>query len=298
VGFTYSGDPAASWDSDLFEDQVARTVIALYERAGKVRESDWPGLSESELRSARERGAYVQHPNRPVFDDELDAPLDSLYQGLFLESHGRGGSADPAPNAPVPNGLYASLSLLKRAPSIPAPFYPVSPGTPYCFAGITAWEDGALETEKNYFTVRGKQISVCAIDAYRTKRWNHHHRPPVLNGLSLAEDVVRRVTFTANTISDRMHQWGIFCNESQVKVEMQCYHEEIKSLLYARSLPLTATGRKRPILHLVAAHRRRMREGVEIEIDTFLRGVRKVEMGGAVFEVRAPYQAKKPLATP
>lgn len=93
---------------------------------------------------------------------------------------------------------------------------------------------------------------------------------------------------TANTIADRMCQWGIASSDSGVNVELQCYHDEIKSLLYARSLPMTSTGRKRPILHLVAAHRRRVKEGIEIDIEPFLRGVRKVDMGGAVFEVRSP----------
>ena len=66
--------------------------------------------------------------------------------------------------------------------------------------------------------------------------------------------------------------------------------EQIKSLLYARSLPVTATGRKRPILHLVAAHRRRIKEGVDIDIGEFLRGVKKVEMGGTVFTVAVSQQ--------
>ena len=64
--------------------------------------------------------------------------------------------------------------------------------------------------------------------------------------------------------------------------------EEIKSLLYARSLPMTDTGRKRPILHLVEAHTRRLRNGTDINIDTFLRGTQIIDMYGTRFTVRPP----------
>lgn len=280
----YSDRPDGKWDSDSFEDQIAGTIIALYERPTRVKDSDWPGATNEELQKIRRRGAYVQHPNRMVFSDELDADLNSIYSGLFVESHIQGkGRFSLAPD------VYGGFNVLTRVPAIPKPFYSVAPGTPYCLIGMSANDDGTIETFKDYFTVKGKKVSPCAINHGRQKRWNYAHRPPVLNGLSLAENTVERVVMTANTIADRLCQWGISSTESDVSVELQCYHDEIKSLLYARSLPITAMGRKRPILHLVSAHRRRIKEGIEIDIEAFLRGVRKVEMGGAVFEVRAPY---------
>lgn len=51
--------------------------------------------------------------------------------------------------------------------------------------------------------------------------------------------------------------WKIAADEGCGKASLGCTADEVKSLLYARQLPMTATGRKRPILHLVAAHRRR-----------------------------------------
>lgn len=280
---SYSDRPDAKWDSDSFEDQIAGTIIALYEQPTHVKDSDWPCAGAAEIEAIRKRGAYVQHPNRMVFNDELDAELDSIYSGLFVESH-----VQAKQRMSLAPDVYGSFNVIKRSPAIPKPFYAVAPGTPYCFIGMTATDEGALETEKHYFTAKGKNIFPCAVDAGKRKRWNYTHRPPVLDGLSLAENTVRRVIMTANTIADRMCQWGIASSDSGVNVELQCYHDEVKSLLYARSLPMTATGRKRPILHLVAAHRRRIKEGIEIDIEQFLRGVRKVEMGGAIFEVRSP----------
>lgn len=72
--------------------------------------------------------------------------------------------------------------------------------------------------------------------------------------------------------------------------------EEIKSLLYARTLPMTATGRKRPVLHLVEAHKRRMRNGTDVDITSYLRGTQKIEMGGTLFTVKAPVVKKPELS--
>jgi len=55
----------------------------------------------------------------------------------------------------------------------------------------------------------------------------------------------------------------------EAKAHLGCMREEIKSLLYARDLPMTSTGRKKPILHLVAAHKRRIKEGTDIDIVPF-----------------------------
>ena len=90
------------------------------------------------------------------------------------------------------------------------------------------------------------------------------------------------------TIDDLRHQWTIKTPLEDTSVTVGAYAENVKSLLYARSLPMTATGRKRPILHAVNAHRRRLKSGIEIDITPFLRGTHTVEMGGSVFQVSAP----------
>ena len=61
---------------------------------------------------------------------------------------------------------------------------------------------------------------------------------------------------------------------------------------------MTATGRKRPVLHLVEAHKRRMQNGTEIDVTSFLRGSMEVEMNGTLFKVHAPAIIKPTLSTP
>lgn len=96
------------------------------------------------------------------------------------------------------------------------------------------------------------------------------------------------ISTTLQAQADRRFCWEIAADEGFAKASLGCTAEEVKSLLYARQLPVTATGRKRPILHLVAAHRRRMKEGIDVDIKPFLRGVAEVTMDGTQFKVRAP----------
>lgn len=274
-------DDGRGWDSDEFEDQISATVIGLYETPTKP--SNAPGypvqFTSGELVAARAQGAFVSHPSRVVFDDELDAPVDQIYRRTFVQSlTSRGLDVDQE---------YRNFYILKRAPSIPRPLYSVGKGTAYALIIMSAFADGRLESLKQYFTTEKMNIYPAAYDFDGIKKYPYVTKNELL-GMTQADVLRRCVIATVNTIADKRHTWSISSNESGVRVEVGCYQDEVKSLLYARSLPMTATGRKRPILHLVAAHRRRIKEGIEIDIEQFLRGVRKVEMGGAIFEVSAP----------
>lgn len=274
-------DDDRGWDSDEFEDQISATVIGLYETpTGPPNAPGYPvKFTSDELAAARAQGAFVSHPSRVVFEDELDAPVDQIYSRTFVQSLiSRGPSLDQG---------YRNFYILKRAPSIPKPLYPVGKGTAYAFIILSAFADGRLEALKQYFTADKMDINPAAYDFDGIKKYPYVKKNELL-GMTQADVLRRGVIATVNTIADKKHTWSISSNESGVRVEVGCYHDEVKSLLYARSLPMTATGRKRPILHLVAAHRRRIKEGIEIDIEQFLRGVRKVEMGGATFEVKAP----------
>lgn len=110
---------------------------------------------------------------------------------------------------------------------------------------------------------------------------------------SIPEEHEAALDMTCTTLqahADRRFCWEITADEGSGggKASIGCTAEEVKSLLYARELPVSATGRKRPIMHMVAAHRRRMKEGHEIDIEPFMRGVREVVMDGTKFSIRGP----------
>ena len=97
-----------------------------------------------------------------------------------------------------------------------------------------------------------------------------------------------RASTTIQFYQDRRYLWNVAAQEGAAKAQFGVYEEQVKSLFYARQLPMTDTGRKRPILHWVRAHRRRLKAGTDISIEKFLRGVTKFEMNGTVFEITRP----------
>ena len=105
-----------------------------------------------------------------------------------------------------------------------------------------------------------------------------------------------------NAWADQKYHWLANTSEDVgvgiLKLRLGLSKEHIKSLFYARSLPVTDTGRKRPILHWVRSHKRRIKEGIEIDIDHHLRGITQVEMDGLRLEITQPNKAALHLAEP
>lgn len=97
-----------------------------------------------------------------------------------------------------------------------------------------------------------------------------------------------------NIFCDRKHLWQVRTQEPTVfanyatALTVGVSPEHIKSLFYARSLPLTESGRKRPILHWVRAHQRRLADGIDIDVSQHLRGITGFEMGGFEWSITNP----------
>ena len=96
------------------------------------------------------------------------------------------------------------------------------------------------------------------------------------------------VSLTIGLYEDRKYLWNVTAKESSAKATFGVYPEQIKSLFYARELPMTETGRKRPILHWVAAHNRRIKSGIDIDIEKHLRGVNEFVYQGTKFSITRP----------
>lgn len=77
--------------------------------------------------------------------------------------------------------------------------------------------------------------------------------------------------------------WGV-----DAKVKFGLDAEMVKSLFFARESPLTETGRKKPILHWVSEHKRRIKENIEIDIEKYLRGTTTMFMGNMEFNITSP----------
>lgn len=97
-----------------------------------------------------------------------------------------------------------------------------------------------------------------------------------------------------NIFCDKRHLWQVQTREPTILTKhptaltVGVSPEHIKSLFYARSLPLTESGRKRPILHWVRAHHRRIADGIDIDVSQHLRGITGFEMGGFEWSITNP----------
>lgn len=94
-------------------------------------------------------------------------------------------------------------------------------------------------------------------------------------------------------LADRRYLWNIktiehICHGMDAIVNFGVEKEMVKSLVFARDNPLTDTGRKRPILHWVQSHLRRIRKGIDVNIKKHLRGISKFNIGELTFEITKP----------
>lgn len=101
------------------------------------------------------------------------------------------------------------------------------------------------------------------------------------------------LAYAVSIHNDRRYFWEVTATEAffdghPAKAIFSIDEEYIKSLFYARSVPLTAIGRLRPILHWVTAHKRRLKEGIDIDVKKHLRGIDTFEMHGVNFGITEP----------
>lgn len=100
-------------------------------------------------------------------------------------------------------------------------------------------------------------------------------------------------------LSDRKYLWLVETQETitdlsaNAKMQFGVDPEMVKSLFYSRTIPMTSSGRLRPILHWVDSHKRRIKEGVDINIEKHLRGISQFQIGGLNFNITSPTKPVK-----
>jgi len=259
------------WSKEEFESHIASTLISLWETRIDPKISKHPDktlrLTDAELVQARIFGPYIPGKDRRFIQISADNNSDS--KAIF--SHVIDVANDALPKDACcsqmgSNDLYRQMMYLQK----------LSSG----------------HYKASYFAFQNKGptkgfSTLVDIDNYGTL--TIPNRPNLQWGMD-SETIafVNALIHTIQAESDRRFCWQIEAKEKLAHAYLGCQSEQVKSLLYARSLPLSSTGRKRPILHLVESHRRRLANGTDIDITSFLRGVREVEMGGTLFKVHAP----------
>lgn len=292
-------NPNNEWDSEEFEDIVAAALIACYETKFKRHRGAAPAdrLTDERIAAFRNSGPYIPGPSRYVIAHNADRE-----EGYFdihndhLPQHGCIAMKPSTAHAP---GVYLVATYIKRTKALGRNWVKQAPGMLYEMLAIDASNSG-IDGERRFFTVSKNGIVTACIQRIQNNRGYQPGRPTEV----IEPDKEWKVhtsagaSFALQFLADRRFCWSITAQEKFAKAHLGCMKEEIKSLLYARTLPMTATGRKRPILHLVESHRRRMQSGTDVDITAFLRGAQTVEIGGTLFSVRPPEVLKPELSAP
>lgn len=276
------------WTGESFEDIITRTMVALYETKVHPRCATTSRLARftvDDMLRIRRHGVTVAAPDR-LFLAEGDMKAIDEHLATIPASGCISFGEDLNPADPDHMDSYCSLIYFRRVPKLPRKAAMLSPGLIYEIIRVYPQERGEVMGMRDFVTVNPltRRITACMELGHRPRAQmlQHTTAPPHRAG---SEELLN---FSTQYVDDLRHQWRITALTEETKVTVGAYAENVKSLLYARTLPMTPTGRKRPILHVVHAHRRRLQEGTEIDIDQFLRGTREIEMDGTLFKVDAP----------
>ena len=286
-----NNDESDIWTSESFDDRITRAMIALYETKIDPLLTDHPmyGITPSTLAIMRKIGLMI-----PALDREVWLPEDGENYiipedvptipdaGIF--SFGQ----DNAENIPEHDRIvsYNRIMGYRKVNNIPRCVKRLGVGPVYETLTLHPENNAPLIGRRDYvtFSPATRRVIPCVYTG---------------SGQNAARATLKRLGdrgFKSELIfgccvqfaDDFRHQWRITALTSDTKITVGAYAENVKSLLFARTLPMTPTGRKRPILHLVSAHKRRMQSGIDIDIKQFLRGTREIVMDGTKFKVDAP----------
>ena len=286
------------WTNEEFEDFVVRGIVSQYETKIKKNRGAYPSdrLKEEKFRSLLSRDTpYVPSGTRDIL-----APADDGRLLIDIVNDGvpsRGCVFFNSDNCPeikrVSKSSYATIFFFKRmdSGSMHIPKHWIRFDEPIQKNFFEFWQVDcqreAVEGERFFVGLSrdGEVVPLMGRAIFQSGYGqNIEIRTPHNQLLINALNAFHAFQF----IADKRFCWSITAREQQASIELGCTREEVKSLLYARSLPVTDSGRKRPILHLVRAHKRRLKSGIEVDIEPFLRGERIVEINGTTFIVNPP----------
>lgn len=292
-----------NWEPEEFEKMVTTGIVACYEsEIAKSRAPTKFRLTEEDLRRVRRQGIFFPSPDR------------------FILSGGAEGSKNRAAfdvvNDPIPmsgnvamSGLtkkregdysgYVYILSFRRADKLPPALIRRAKGIDFELNMIIP--DGKKVRGEKRFLTLAENGEIFAFDVIVATINKTGQRSKVLTQSEqqphLLPETEWLLSIALQYWADRRFCWDIQANDVEAKVHLGCTQEEIKSLMYARELPMTETGRKRPILHIREAHKRRLRDGTTVDIPTFLSGTQVVDVHGTCFTVRPPLNRREVVST-
>lgn len=288
------------WNENDFESAVSATLISCFESKIKKNKGVPPSdrLKDETLKLFRKIGPYIPSNLRYLIDTGgkvgyFDLENDTLPNAGCLSLRIPKNIQD---NQPDGYHGYIYNILIKKSKSLGKHWHRRASGQLYVMYILSMTNNGFIEGERRYFTAGKNGVLACESRLQSSSGFSIGKSTETLSTeQSILDGTSRTAAHCLQYLADRKHCWVITAKEKEAVTHLGCMYEEIKSLLYARELPLSETGRKRPILHLVEAHKRRMKNGINIDIKPFLRGLHTVEIAGTEFTVKPPKSIQRPV---
>jgi hypothetical protein len=285
------------WAEDEFEDAVAAALIASFESKIVKNRGAAPSdrLTEERVARFRAAGPYLPGKSRLVIGKsndkkyyQFDINNDKLPNFGCVAFRRPDGGWAKSPND------YIAIYLLRQVQELGKYWHKQESGALFEMIQMSC-DNVGINGERRYFTITKNGDVVPCYQVIPMVLGGKSGKPSAI--LQTPSDIKEQISAAGSLslqfLADKRFCWTITAQEKAgAKAHLGCMMEEVKSLLYARSLPMTATGRKRPILHLVESHKRRMRNGTDIDVTAFLRGQQTVEIGGTIFKVNPPVTLK------
>lgn len=286
----------SQWDKEEFEDLVARSTIAMYETEIYKKCLKVPSFirpTEKDVLAIKKFGCYFAPEDRIILEGDVDIVND----GFTKEASWCTSPRDWNPKNKI-QGEYFRLGYMKLLNKAP-------PGVLnyqklkyfgnhkiYKLIYFSALEKGCIHIQKSFVTI---DPSGNIYDTYG--RHPESGKPIILaSGTGVGTNLTADVGWSSAILgyySDSRFLWNVTALESSTRSTFGVYPEQVQSLFYARELPMTDTGRKRPILHWVASHQRRIKAGIEIDIEKHLRGINEFTYQGTKFIITRPQKIIK-----
>jgi hypothetical protein len=279
------------WEKEEFEDLVIRSLMSLYETKIMKKCFKVPSFirpSEKDIKEIRSFGCYFPANDRLHLLGDYDLkndgitkkaclgwdPIDFDYKEKNLDSYFRICHVKLINN--IPSGIlsYKKIKYFNNQKI-------------YKIIYFDATNKNGIWIQKSYVTMNEEGTFNIT--------YGRHQDDGRLLSLSFGEskefNIPTDIGYATAVLSfqaDTRYLWNVTAKEGIAKATFCVYPEQIKSLFYSREMPLTETGRKRPILHWVAAHQRRIKNGIDIDIEKHLRGITEFTYQGTKFTITRP----------
>jgi len=283
------------WESEEMADAAIQGLVGLMEWSHLDHEADTPykRTTIDDFGMMKLNGIYFSPGDRIIINGHIDE-VNDLGPEYFSNAHLIDENSCHQRVKQFYMIVYSGRKIIRLPRGV---FGPINDSD---FYKVTTWaflrsnfQGCPAMTSVNYYSIN--KLSGKIYPCFSRSEKSHAQASPQL---------IQLVADAYTLWQDKKHLWNVTAmellmskNETRIddlyaKVTFGVYEEHIKSLLYARDMPLTSAGRKRPILHWVSAHKRRLERGVEIDISKHLRGVTSLSMGGINFEITNPVKGK------